>query len=281
MEESSADLDNSILLEGELAGSSRRYPVQIDTGVPAYLLVNEIHVRENNLPIYLAPDGQKGICPLPELRMGDLALRNPIAVFYLRHSELQLFGLPIKRDMTIYMGVSLLQHFNYVAFDGIKDEVEVSLVKRFEMEDPSLWSQYPLFVKPRADGRPSISVQIPVGGRKMNLMFDTGCPPALFTTEQAWGQIRNRFPEIRKSGKKVYAPLAGGDIRARTVIVKDLDIGNRVVKKAYVSILPNDNSIFPDVIRQDGILGMQCFADTTIALDFERKVMWVKNTNAQ
>ncbi len=179
------------------------------------------------------------------------------------------------------MGVSLLRQFKYVALDGIKDEVEVSLVKRFEVEDPSLWSQYHFLVKPQADGRPSISIQVPIGGQEMNLMFDTGCPPALFTTEKKWGQIRNRFRAIRKSIKKVYLPLAGGNIRARTVIVRDLDIGNRVVKKAYVCILPDDNSVFPGLTRQDGILGMQCFADTTIVLDFERKVMWVKDTNAQ
>ena len=281
MERSGADLDNGITLEGELAGSSRSYPVRIDTGVPGYLLVNEIHVRENNLPIYHTPGSQEGICHLPDLRIGGLTLSNFLAIFKLRHSELQLFGLPIRKDKTIYIGVSLLQQFKYVAFDGINDEVEFSVTKRFEMEDQSLWSHYRFSAKPDANGRPRISIQIPIGGQEMTLVFDTGCQPALVTTEKIWEQTRKRFRKIRKSIKTGYAPLAGGNLRSRTVIVKELDIGNRVVKKAYVGILPKDNSVFAGFTGQDGILGMQCFADTTIVLDFEREVMWVKNTDAQ
>jgi hypothetical protein len=49
-----------------------------------------------------------------------------------------------------------------------------------------------------------------------------------------------------------------------------------VVQNAKVVILPDDNPIFESNATQNGILGMQCFDDTILVLDFEQSVMWVK-----
>lgn len=268
----------SIIIEGELAGRSRRYPINIDTGQAHFIVVNDIHILENNLPIYNIPGEQYGICCLPDLHIGELTLSNLVAKYYFRHSELQLFGLPMKKYKEIYIGLSLLQRFKYVAFDSINKEVEFSTAQSFHPQDQTLWSRYP-FLK-LSDFHPRIFVTIPIAGQNMNLVFDTGCQPALFTTEKIWQETQKRLHKVKKSIKSVFVPFAGGNIRSRTVIVKELNVGDRIVKNAFVAIVP-DASIFGSSMKnQEGLLGMQCFADTTVVLDFERDVMWVKNNRA-
>ncbi len=276
----SGPLPPKIIFEGELMSSSRRYPIRIDTGQPSFILVNDIHILENNLPIYNIPGEQKGICLLPDLRMGKLIIRNLMANYYFRHAEIQLFGLPIKKKKQILVGLSLLMRFKYVAFDSINKEVEFSTAQSFHPQDQTLWSRYPFSKLSGSEGNPRIFVEIPIAGQNMNLVFDTGCQPALFTTEKIWQQTQKRLHKVKKSIKSVFAPFIGGNIRARTVIVKELNVGDRIVKNAFVAIVP-DTSIFGSSMKnQEGLLGMQCFADTTVVLDFERDVMWVKNDRA-
>lgn len=269
-------LPYNIVVEGELAGRSRRYPINIDTGQPNFIVVSDIHILENNLPIYNNPGNLDGICLFPDLHIGKLTLSNLVAKYYFQHSEIQLFGLPIKKDKEIMVGLSLLQRFKYVAFDSINEEVEFSTAQSFRPEERTLWSRYLFSKLSDSKGNPRIFVEIPIAGQNMNLVFDTACQGALFTTEKIWKQAQKRLREVKKSNMTVLAPFAGGDIRSRTVIVKELNVGDRIVKNAIVAIVPNDNSIFESIKNMEGLLGMQCFADTTVVLDFERDVMWVK-----
>jgi len=266
----------NIVVEGELAGRSRRYPINIDTGQPSFIVVSDIHILENNLPIYNNPGKQNGICLLPDLHIGKLTLSNLLAKYYFQHSEIQLFGLPIKKDKEILVGLSLLQRFKYVAFDSINEEVEFSTAQSFHPEERTLWSRYLFSKLSDSKGIPRIFVEIPIAGENMNLAFDTACQCALFTTEKIWKQAQKRLREVKKSNMTVLAPFAGGDIRSRVVTVKELNVGDRIVKNAIVAIVPNDNLIFESIKNMEGLLGMQCFADTTVVLDFERDVMWVK-----
>lgn len=270
---------NNIVVEGELAGRSRRYPINIDTGQAHFIVVSDIHILENNLPIYNKPGEQDGICCLPDLHIGKLTLSNLVANYYFQHSEIQLFGLPIKKDKHILVGLLLLQRFKYVAFDSINEEVEFSTAQSFHPQDRTLWSRYPFSKLSDSKGNPRIFVEIPIAGQNMNLAFDTACQFALFTTEKIWKQTQKRLHKVKKSTKSVFAPFMGGNIRSRTAIVKELNVGDRIVKNAFVAIVP-DTSIFESMKNQEGLLGMQCFADTTVVLDFERDVMWVMNNRA-
>jgi len=270
----------NIVVEGELAGRSRRYPINIDTGQPYFIVVSDIHILENNLPIYNNPGKQNGICLLPDLHIGKLTLSNLLAKYYFKHSEIQLFGLPIKKDKEILVGLSLLQRFKYVAFDSINKEVEFSTAQSFHPEDRTLWSRYPFSKLSDSKGIPRIFVEIPIAGRNMNLAFDTAGQGALFTTEKIWKQTQKRLHNVKKSTKSVFAPFMGGNIRSRVVTVKELNVGDRIVKNAFVAIVPNGTSISESMKNMEGLLGMQCFADTTVVLDFERDLMWVKNNRA-
>lgn len=270
-------LDNNILLPGELLGASRNYPINLDTGISGYILVNDIHILENKLPTYGSPNGQEGVCCLPDIRIGELVLSNLVAHFYFRHSELQLFRLPIEKNKEIMLGLSLLQRFKYVAIDNVKQAVEFSTVQSFPTPRQTSWSRYPFSIQADSDGDARIFVEIPIGGRNMPLVFDTGCQAALVTSEQIWKQTKERLHKTRMSIKTVYAPFAGGNIRSRTAVVKELRVGDRTTQNAYVCILPNENPLFKPADDQKGLLGMQCFDNTTLVLDFEREVMWVKN----
>jgi hypothetical protein len=171
--------------------------------------------------------------------------------------------------------------FKYVAFDNINREVEFSTTQDFPAQEQAPWSRYPFSIEADSQGNPRLFVEMPIGGQKMNLIFDTGCEAALLTSERTWTQTQKRLPNVKRSFKTVYFPYAGGKVRSRTVIVRKLPLDNQTVKNAHVCILPNDASIIKTMGSQEGLLGMQCFADTTVALDFEQNVMWVKNRRSQ
>ena len=56
---------------------------------------------------------------------------------------------------------------------------------------------------------------------------------------------------------------------------KSLQVGDRVIREAQVSVFPNDS---PLLDRCPGLIGMQFFRDTIVVLDFQRNLMWVKGT---
>jgi len=71
----------------------------------------------------------------------------------------------------------------------------------------------------------------------------------------------------------LFSP-AYGKLSGKKCIIQKLSIGNRIIKNAKISILPNDCPLF--VKNSEMLIGMQYFRDTTIVLDFERNLMWIR-----
>ncbi len=163
------------------SGRSKTYPVQIDTGVGQSILMNHLHVRENNLPIF-PMDSQYGICCLPNVRVGGLTFRNVVAHYLGHHAETQVLGLPLIRDKDIRLGVSLLQRFNYVAFNTVDKQIEFSMSEEFPGDVTIRWTRYSMSVKKVSQGFSRILIEVPVSGHTLSLILDTGAQAAQMST---------------------------------------------------------------------------------------------------
>ena len=266
-----------ILLNGTLADSGKEYEIQVDTGSPYPLLVNDLHVRENHLPIYEIEGKDQGICLLPDIHIGSMTLRRPVSVYHWYHFEGRLLGLRVYRPKAILLGVPFLRAFKYVSFDGAGRQAEFSRAESFDPADPNEWSRYPFAESSAPDAETRIHVEIPIAGQTLRVAFDTGYQGALLTSQGTWQQMQQGLSGVRTSRKKLYGPHLGGRISATMATVKRLQVGSRVGRNAHVAALPDDSPLIQSLGDVDGILGLQCLTDTTIVLDFEREAMWVRN----
>jgi hypothetical protein len=290
--------NHPIVVEGKL-DKDKKYPVILDTGASVALFVNDIHINENNLVTQPLKYNNKfagwGTCLLPELHIGEIILFNWPCYYRRQHAELQLFGLPLARDKAIIVGLPTLQEFKYIAFDGIKKEVEFSPKKLFEVKEPQLWEKYPLTIEDFLGGNAYLFVKIPIAGEEIELQLDTGSGNGLSIKEDFWKQMQQKIRALAsssalsslpkgsvgtnvklKQGRELY-PYIGLLDCEKTVIPK-LDVGNRTIKNAKVSIFPEDSPLLENC---EGLIGMQYFQDTVMVLDFERNLMWVKSPQNQ
>lgn len=267
--------NHPVVIEGTL-GKGKKYPVIIDTGASVGLFVNDIHIKENNLVTQAFKynnSGAWGTSNIPELNIGETTLLNWPCFYKRQHAELQMFGLPLSKDKSVIVGLPTLLEFKYVAFDNLKKEVEFSPKKMFEPEEPASWSKYSLMVEEFLGGNTYLFVKIPIAGEEAELQLDTGSGKGLSTHKEIWQQIQQKIHNIKlKKGRELYPYIGWLDCEQGTVA--RLDVGDRTIKNAKVSIYPDDSPLLENC---KGLLGMQYFQDTIIVLDFERNLMWVKH----
>ena len=188
-----------------------------------------------------------------------------------------LFGLSIakddSKDDSIIVGLPALREFKYIVFDNIRKEVEFSNNELFEPRQLELWEQYSFSIEEDFHGNAFLFVKIPIAGEETELQLDTGSGRGLAVAEELWEVMRQRIQDVKlRKGKDLY-PYIGWLVCKRAVIPK-LEVGDRTVRNAKISVFPNDSLLLEEC---QGLLGMQYFRDTVIVLDFERNLMWVKN----
>jgi hypothetical protein len=274
---SSYSVNRWMAVEGKL-GNGRKYPVVLDTGASIPLFVNDIHIMENKLAIHTlkSHNGDSagwGMCYLPELHIGQVTLANWPCFYREQHTELQLLGLPLVKGKAVIAGLAALRRFKYISFDSVRKEVEFSLESAFKSGQPDSWTQYSFAIEEDLGGNVLLFVRIPIAGEEIELQLDTGSGRGLAITEELWERMSKKIRHVKlKKGRDLY-PYIGWLVCKQGVIPK-LEVGNRIVKNAKMSVFPNDS---PIVDQCSGLLGMQYFQDTIIVLDFERNLMWVKN----
>ena len=266
-----------LVTEGRIGKNWKKYPVILDTGATEEVVViNDIHVRENKLPVYPLGDnyGGFGMCHLPKLRIGNTSLQNFRCLYHGTHVDLQLFGITISRDEAIIIGLPAMKKFKYILANGTKKEVELSLTKTFEPKNPELWSNFPLKIELVPEkGSSFLFVTIPIAGQETELMVDTGGGNALLISQSLWKNL-SREIEANLKESTTFAPGHKEPlVSSKTDILKKIKIGNRTLKKASITVLPDDSS---PIKGYKGLLGMPCFKNTIMVLDFERNLMWVK-----
>ena len=105
------------------------------------------------------------------------------------------------------------------------------------------------------------------------VQLDTGSGRGLAISEKLWEQLSEKIRNVRLVKATDLYPYIGS-LPCRRGVIPKLQVGNRTVKGAKISVFPDDS---PLLDRGDGLLGMQYFRDTVMVLDFERNLMWVKN----
>jgi len=267
-------------VEGSL-GNRRKYPVILDTGASVALFVNDIHIIENKLAIYPLKSNNNdsvgwGRCHLPELHMGQVTLANLSCFYREQHTEVQLLGLPLAKGKAIIAGLAALRRFKYIAFDSVKEEVEFSLDKVFKPDHSDLWTQYSFEIEEDLGGNVFLFVKVPIAGEEIELQLDTGSGRGLAVAEELWEGMSNKIQHVKlRRGRDLYPYI--GWMACKRGVAGELEVGNRTVRDARISVFPNDS---PIVNERSGLLGMQYFQDTVMVLDFERNLMWVKNTES-
>jgi hypothetical protein len=272
----SCSLERWMAVEGKL-DNGRKYPVVLDTGASIALFVNDVHIIENRLAIHpLNSSGDSvgwGKCSLPELHIGPVSLLDWPCFYRAQHTEVRFLGLPLAKGNAIIAGLGTLRKFKYIAFDSINKEVEFSLEKIFAPEPSDSWAQYPFVIQEDWGGNVFLFVKIPVAGRATELQLDTGSGRGLAITEELWRQMPDKIQHVKlRKGRDLYPYI--GSLVCRRGVAPRLEIGNRAVRNARISVFPDDS---PIVDQCSGLVGMQYFQDTVMVLDFERNLMWVKN----
>jgi hypothetical protein len=273
-----------MVVEGRVGDGGKRYPVVLDTGASQSIFVKDTHVLDNKLPIYPMQTNKAGLngfslglCHLPELQIGNVALVDWPCLYLERHTKPELFGLSIAqddiKDDSIIVGLPVLQEFKYVLFDNIRKEAEFSYNELFLPGEPGLWEQYPLSIEEDFRGNAFLFVSIPICGEEIELQLDTGSGRGLAIRDELWEKMCEKIHNVKlKDGRDLYPYI--GRLSCKRGIIGKLEMGKRIVKNVEISVFPNDS---PLVKGCQGLLGMQCFQDTVMVLDFESKLMWVKN----
>ncbi len=262
--------------------NGRTYPVILDTGASAAIFVNDVHIRENNLAFYPFKKNNSesvnwGMCDLEGLRIGEISLAGWPCYYQQRHAEARLFGLLIFKDKTIVVGLPVLRQFKYIEFDNVKREVYFSLDRVFEPHESDSWMPYSFVIEEYSQGNTFLLVNIPIAGKETKLQLDTGNSGGLAVGTELWGQISKKIKDFKLAESKDLYPYID-QLACKRGIIPKIDVGDRAVKNVKLSVFTDDSKIMEGC---QGLLGMQCFQDTVMVLDFEKSLMWVKSLGSK
>lgn len=265
------DSSPRILVIGQIP-KGREYHVTIDSGSCMSMIISDRIVLENNLPIYPIEHNQiGGICYLPFLKLGKAIIHNIPGIYRKQQWESQLFGIPIDREKFIIVGLRLMEKFRYILLDGIRKEMELSAKQSFAPIQPSHWSYYPCAIEKDAYNNDRLMVDIPIEGIELHIAFDTDLGENLMVTPEVWAKLSKRIKVENKKTIK-WSGYEGIEIDCQEITITKLNIDNTTIKDAQVLVLPEHDTYLTN------ILGMKCFKNTIVVLDFERNLMWVKNS---
>ena len=254
--------------------NNNKYPIIIDTGFEGSILVNDLVVTDNNLEIFpvnkITPHFS-GFCHIDKIQIGDMTIFNPESYYKSSHYERKVFGITTFRQRKIILGLGIMRNFRYVLVDNIDDELEFSM-DSFNVESAQAWSQYEMHIDDTKT-IPCLIVDIPIAGEKTKIAFDTGYDCCLIMTEKIWEKYSVKLQKVKET--KDQALLLSGFYDIRKVTVDKLIIGDMIFSNEPIHIFSNDNRFGPDFF----MIGIDCFNNTVIVLDFEHNLLWVKRTN--
>jgi len=210
---------------------------------------------------------------IPELRIGNATLTDVPCLYREYHLQARAFGLPF-RDKSFILGLKMMRLFKYIGFDAQSKEMRLSYEESFVPDEPARWARYSCKVVEEQDGAPILVADIPIAGRDMEVRVDTGDGRGLAISDRLWEDMRHRVKVTSLKDSTGWYPEGGtGRFNCRKAVVPELEVGERVVKKAVVRIYPEDAF---EKLGNRPLLGTQFFRDTEFVLDFEHSLLWVK-----
>jgi hypothetical protein len=270
--------EDTVAVTGRLP-TGKEYRVLIDTGYPGPLSVTGDIVLENCLPILPVPSMGKpwaGLCVLPSLRIGDMNICNAPCEYEEEYWVVKGFARRAYKESRINMGLMALQGFNYILCDNGTQEVEFSPPgTSFQPEDWDAWSRYRMLIEPDEQNVPRLVVDIPIGGEVRHIMLDTGSSFQLLVSSTVWETLSKTLdtgePKAVQCALWGYRPVQCQRFNAR-----ELPVGNKTIKNAEAVVLPDGWRTGAHF----AMLGVGCFENDIIVLDFGRGFLWVKDRPA-
>jgi hypothetical protein len=266
------DLTHQIAVRGTMA-NGKEYPVLVDTGFPGGVLTNDLTVLDSNLCI--VPFGkdtfngwQTGFCHIPLLKIGEITLKNPLAEYIQQHWQFKVLGIPLWRQKGLLIGMAIIRQYGYLLFDNVEREVEFSPSGPFEPENVSEWDSYPIDVNERSN---RLNVRLPIQGHDYRLMFDTCGHHGMVALPDLWSVLSDNLGDVKVKESSYYSGFHGKMGGGHKAAVRNLEVANLKVKKADILILPEDNKF-----TNCSYISMKYFKKTSVALDFQNGLMWVK-----
>lgn len=255
--------------------SGRTYSALLDTGCPHQVYINDAVVRDCDLAVF--PGGRDsgtgsymGLCEIPSIKFANLTVRNPCSWYGQRQWQFRIFGIPLYRRRTVFIGLGLMQGFSYILFDNIKQRVVFNPEDTFAPEDSSQWVNLPFVIENRDKER--MMIDISLAGRPVHVEFDTGSFDSLILQNAAWQRLKDRM-DVRGGTDGRLRTSQYGDLPCRRNVLPQLQIGQVTLKSIRVDILPDDSPYAQNV---DGIIGLACFKKTLVVLDFQENLLWLR-----
>lgn len=273
---------NYIVVESKMK-NGKILPLIFDTGNNfGFPVVQDIHILENDLPIYQmtkeqGPESRMSLCIVDQLTFGDCQLYNYPGICWGQHTETKLLGfVPVERSNFISFPLLLMSKFKYFKFDNIRKEALFSVKKSFKPTNEEDWCQFPLYIK-NDDSDPDKSylfTEITLNGVTFKPLLDTGSGSGLIMDEHLWKNVKNNFDETARKNVRITLPLYFEDNNpvCTRITVKKLQLGKFDIHEGKIIILPENKSWE----KSDCLLGMEYFCDKVIVLDFEKSRLWVK-----
>jgi hypothetical protein len=262
---------------GKLNGM-KEYPVTIDTGYPCCLLITDTVVADSALEIYpiksIAKEDIGGLCHVARIDIADMSITDPPCEYLLGHYEKKVLGQTIRKEKQILFGLAFLQKFAYVLIDNVAGEIEFCAKGDFTPNPDTSWSKYPMFIEKDHRRRERLMVDVPIEGKVTNLKFDTGATAGLLIREKVWNQLSENLTVLRKHNS--FMVTLGGKVPCREITVEKLQVGDSLVKSAIIFV-ESDKTSF---LEETPMLGMGYFKNMAIVLDFQQRLLWVKNPKA-
>jgi len=274
--------NNYMVVKGKM-GDDRTYPVILDTGANLEaLIVQDIHIRQNNLPVYpltnsSGPESKMSLCAVEKLQLGDFKINDCTGVSWGQHIELKLLGLiPLGRSTDICFPLPMMSKFKYFEFDIPARQVRFSIKKSFEPENEENWHRFPMTIECMENDptKQFLFLDLEINGKCIRPMLDTGAGLGLMMNNRLWQQVKDNFEPIGRRKFNFILPFhfEGNKPRCTAVKVKNLNLGDIKMTGKEITVLPETKNWK----KADCIIGMGYFQEKTVTLDFENKTLWVK-----
>jgi hypothetical protein len=253
----------------------RVYSALLDTGCPYQIYINDAVVRDCDLAVF--PLGKHsetgsltGLCEISSIEFANVTVKNPFCWYDQRQWQFRVFGIPLYRHRTILIGLGLMRGFSYILFDNVKQQVEFNPEDAFKPEDSSQWISLP-FVIENTDNR-RIMIDISLAGSPVHVEFDTGTFNSLILQNATWERLKDGL-EVHGGADGKLRTSQYGDLPCRRCVLPELHIDQAILQDVRVNILP-DNSPFARNV--EGIIGLACFKETVVVLDFRNNLLWLR-----
>ncbi len=255
--------------------NNKQYPVVIDSGFGMYLMVNDIVVIENELKIFPVITNQPvfaGLCSVENIKIGDMTISNPQCFYMHGHYEKHVLGKTKWKQSKIIFGLEMMRQFRCIQIDNVISEIEFSM-DSFESEPNETWQEYQMSLEKDEHNNLRALIEIPIEGEVTKIMLDTGAGGYFLLSQNKWAEFSKKLNIIEQTSGQAQMVHGWEDIQ--DITVEEIILVENNIKNAHLHIFNNESIYGPDFF----MLGMECFKDTVIVLDFEHNLFWVKQHN--